>query len=126
VSPKVLVIEDDIYLLRLIAAAFERCGFEALSAFDGDMGMRIFNTEQPQLVVADIIMPGKEGIATIIELKGAVRPPKVIAISGGGRLPNNDCLRWAKCLGADEVMAKPFQMTALVAAGQALLGLMPA
>ncbi len=120
-SCKVLIIEDDPLLLSIIAGAFARQGFETLSASDGEAGTKIFDAEQPALVVTDIVMPGKEGIATIIELKRAGRPPKIIAISGGGRIANDDFLRWAKHLGADEVMAKPFRMAALVAAGEGLL-----
>jgi len=118
---KILVIEDDPFLLPIIAGAFERGGYQALSACEGEAGMRIFHAERPPLVVTDIVMPGQEGIATIIALKGAPRPPKVIAISGGGRITNDHFLRWAKHLGADEVMAKPFQMAALIAVGQQLL-----
>lgn len=118
---KVLVIDDDAALLPMIAEAFRRNGFEALSAHDGNAGMRMFNAEQPVLVVTDIVMPDKEGIATILELKRNANPPKVIAISGGGRIAGDCCLRWASHLGADAVMAKPFQMSALVAAAQQLL-----
>ena len=120
-ASKILIIEDDPYLRPMITAAFNRCGFEALSAEDGNSGMRIFNSQGPALVVTDIVMPDKEGIATIIELKRNSAPPKVIAISGGGRIPGCAFLRWAKHLGADEVMAKPFQMSALVATARQLL-----
>lgn len=120
-ASKVLIIEDDTYLLPVIAEAFNRGGFETLSANDGNAGMRIFHAERPVLVVTDIVMADKEGLATIIELKKNPSPPKVIAISGGGRIAGSHVLRWAKHLGADEVMAKPFQMAALVAAARQLL-----
>ena len=120
-TSKVLIIEDDPHLLPVIADAFRRGGFEALWAHDGKAGMRIFNVEGPALVVTDIVMADKEGLATIIELKTHMSPPKVIAISGGGRIAGSAVLRWAKHLGADEVMAKPFQMAALVAAARQLL-----
>lgn len=117
----VLVIEDDPYLRPIIAMAFARCGYRTVSACDGCQGMRLFETEAPALVVTDIVMPEKDGIATIIEIKRTCLPAKVIAISGGGSTGNLAYLRWAKDLGADEVMAKPFRMSALVAAGQQLL-----
>ncbi|HEX5776485.1 MAG TPA: response regulator [Caulobacteraceae bacterium] len=118
---KVLVIDDDDLLLSLMAAAFRREGFETLSAQDGNAGLRAYNAETPALVVTDIVMPDKEGIATIIELKNRPSPPKVIAISGGGRIPGGCVLRWATHLGADDAMIKPFAMSALVAAGRHLL-----
>lgn len=120
-TSKVLIIEDDPHLLPVIAEAFSRGGFATLSADDGAAGMRIFNAECPVLVVTDIVMAEKEGLATIIELKANPSPPKVIAISGGGLIAGSTVLRWAKHLGADEVMAKPFQMAALVAAARQLL-----
>jgi len=118
---KVLIIDDDPYLLPIIADAFNRGGFKTLYADDGAAGMRIFNAERPALVVTDIVMANKEGLATIIELKNKPSPPKVIAISGGGQIAGSAVLRWAKHLGADEVMAKPFQMAALVARAHQLL-----
>jgi DNA-binding response OmpR family regulator len=120
-ASKVLIIDDDPHLLPMIADAFNRGGFETLSADDGAAGMRLFNAEGPVLVVTDIVMADKEGLETIIELKKNPSPPKVIAISGGGRIAGSDFLRWAKHLGADEVMAKPFQMAALVATARQLL-----
>lgn len=119
--PKVLVIDDDPYLLPVMVEALNRCGFAALAAEDGNAGMRMFAAERPALVVTDILMPDKEGLATILDLKRNPSPPKVIAISGGGRLLGNDFLRWAKHLGADEVMAKPFLMSALVATAREVL-----
>ena len=120
-APKVLVIDDDPCLLPLMAEAFARRGFRTLSAENGEIGMRIFHEEAPDLVVTDIVMPEKDGIATIIELKRCPIPPKVIAISGGARISSRDCLKWARHLGADETMPKPFRMSALVAAARQLL-----
>lgn len=116
----VLVIDDDPALISLMMSAFSRQGFETYSAANGCIGTRLFDAYHPRLVVTDIVMPEKEGIETIMDLKRSVDPPKVIAISGG----RVGChyLRWAKELGADEVMLKPFPMAALVAAGCRLLG----
>ena len=118
---KVLLIDDDPDLLPMMTAAFKAYGFDTVSARDGREGMKLFQTEQPDLVVTDIVMPEQEGIATIIQIKRETGPTKVIAISGGGRSGKGDFLVWAKELGADEVLRKPFRMSELVATARRLI-----
>jgi DNA-binding response OmpR family regulator len=120
---KILLIDDDPDLLDLMAAAFARADFEVFTAKDGIVGARLFRAHGPELVVTDIVMPEREGIETIVELKRAANPPKVIAISGAGMMAGHDFLQWATMLGADEILLKPFQMSALVALARRVLGL---
>lgn len=124
-NAKILLIDDDPDLLDLMAAAFARAGFEVFAAQDGVVGARLFEAHHPELVVTDIVMPEREGIETIVELKRAANPPKVIAISGAGMMAGHDFLQWATVLGADEVLLKPFQMSALVALAKRVLSLEP-
>jgi DNA-binding response OmpR family regulator len=121
-TAKILLIDDDLDLLDLMSAAFTRAGFAVLTAQDGAVGAKLFAAHQPDLVVTDIVMPEREGIETIGELKRGRRPPKVIAISGAGVMGGHDFLQWAKALGADAILQKPFQMSALVALAQSTLG----
>ena len=79
----------------------------------------------PDLVVTDIVMPDIEGIAAIRAIKGAKRAPKVIAISGAGRGQGRDYLTWARHLGADEVLAKPFRMSELLKISQSVIASKP-
>ena len=121
-TARVLIIDDDPDLLAMMVAAFEGCGFETHSAANGYLGVKLFEAIDPDLVVTDIVMPEKEGIATIIELKRADKAPLVIAISGGGRFGGPSFLTWATHLGADAVIPKPFRMSTLVAKARELLG----
>jgi len=82
-------------------------------ASDGVRGLRMFRSEQPDLVITDIIMPEKEGIETIREIRGDCPDAKIIAISGGGRIGNMDFLKVAEKVGASEIIAKPFDPTGL-------------
>lgn len=111
---KVLIIDDDPALLRLMAMAFQAAGFGVVSADNGRKGVRMASAHRPDLVVTDIVMPDIEGIGAIRAIKQGARPPKVIAISGAGRSRGADYLSWAKHLGADEVLAKPFHMAELM------------
>ena len=118
---KVLIIDDDPALLRLMSMAFEKAGFGVVATDNGRKGIRMAGAHHPDLVVTDIVMPDIEGIAAIRAIKTAKRPPKVIAISGAGRGRGMDYLSWAKHLGADEVLAKPFRMSELLKISQAVI-----
>jgi DNA-binding response OmpR family regulator len=120
-TPKVIVIDDDPAVRSVLVAAFNRVGCETRWAVDGRAGVRLFNAEPAHLVVTDIVMPNQEGIETILQLKRRERAPKVIAISGGGRLGGQDFLLWAKHLGADAVLPKPFRTSELIEIARDLL-----
>ena len=111
----ILLIDDDVEMLRLLAAAFSKAGYEVHTATDGHMGMQVFAGAIPDVVVTDIVMPAQEGIETIMAMKRARPDVKIVAISGGGRLAANTVLNIADHLGADQVIAKPFQLSGLVA-----------
>jgi DNA-binding response OmpR family regulator len=105
---KILVIDDDAIVRKTIVQILEQDGYQVLSAEDGARGMVLFRSEQPDLVITDIIMPEQEGIQTITEMRRAKPDAKIIAISGGGRIGNTDFLQIALVLGAMDVVPKPF------------------
>ncbi len=82
----ILVIEDDEQVSVVIKKMIEREGHNVLEAADGVEGLRIFRENRIDLTVTDILMPEKDGILTILELKKLSSSVKIIAISGGGRL----------------------------------------
>lgn len=118
---RVLIIDDDAALLRLMSMAFEAAGFQTAAADNGRSGLRMAGAYKPDLVVTDIVMPDIEGIGCIRAIKQGARPPKVIAISGAGRARGADYLSWARHLGADQVLAKPFRMSELMKMSQAVI-----
>jgi len=121
-GPVVLVADDDPDLLKLITAAFDRAGYRAYPARNGRLAAQLVRALKPDLLVTDIVMPEKEGIATIIETKAVAPDTAVIAISGGGAFGRTGAfLQWAIELGADEVVAKPFAMSRLLAVAEAVL-----
>ena len=122
---KVLIIDDDPALLRLMSMAFQAAGFSTVATDNGRQGIQMARSEHPDLVVTDIVMPDIEGIGAIRAIKGANRPPKVIAISGAGRGRGADYLAWARHLGADDVLAKPFRMSELLKMSRSVIATGP-
>jgi DNA-binding NtrC family response regulator len=105
---KILVIDDDALVRKSIVHLLEGAGYEVLSADDGKRGMAMFRSEQPDLVITDIVMPEQEGIQTITEMLKSKPGTKIIAISGAGRIGNTDFLKIAQALGAMDAIPKPF------------------
>ena len=118
---RVLLIDDDAALLGLMDHAFTAAGYTTLTAENGRKGLRLLDSYKPDLVVTDIVMPEMEGIGAILQIRRKAKPPKIIAISGAGPGGRRDYLSWAKHLGADEVLAKPFRMSQIVALSNRLI-----
>lgn len=112
--PSILLIDDDLELLRQMAAAFTAAGYQVQAAPDGEVGLARFRGAPTDLVVTDIIMPNREGIETIVALKRASPTVKVVAISGGYRVAPADFLHLAQHVGADGGLAKPFRLARLI------------
>jgi len=66
---KVLIIEDDRFLLKLYADKLQREGFEVLSSLTGEEGLNKVSVEKPDLIILDLILPGKNGFEVLSELK---------------------------------------------------------
>jgi CheY-like chemotaxis protein len=118
---RVLLIDDDIELLRQMSQAFQSAGYDVAAAADGQMGIARFEKERFDLVVSDLIMPTREGIETIFALRRANPGVRIIAISGGYRVGPQDFLDLARHVGADETLAKPFRHSDLLALAARLL-----
>ncbi|WP_296819200.1 response regulator [Brevundimonas sp.] len=105
----ILVIDDD-PLVRLIASQMlSQAGYRVSVAEDGDEGVRQIETRPFDLVITDLIMPNKEGVETIREIKQRWPQVPMIAISSGGQLDAGYYLPLAKAMGATAVMQKPLR-----------------
>lgn len=113
---KLLLAEDDEPLRDALEKALTRAGHEVRVAGNGDEALRLQRRQPACLIVSDLVMPGKDGIELLLELRRASPAAKVLAISGGGWMNTDAYLRAAKCLGATRVLAKPFRMEELLQA----------
>ena len=119
----VLLIEDDVELLRQMTISFVSAGFDVQVATDGAIGLKRFRERPTDVVVTDILMPNREGLETIIALKAHRPDVKILAISGDYRMGPGNFLNIASHLGADAILAKPFQQRTMVVAVHRLLDL---
>jgi two-component system response regulator CpxR len=110
----ILVIEDDAAMRRLILRVLGSRGHALLEAENGHQGLALLENRQPDLIITDILMPGKEGIETIREVVGRWPGTKIIAISGGSGSENLMFLDMAKTFGAHASLAKPFRPEELI------------
>jgi len=118
---KIYVFDDEPSILFMIKKMLEKAGHEVDIALNGKEGMELFEKNKPDLLITDIIMPEKEGLETIFELRKRYPELKIIAISGGGRISPDGYLPGAKLLGANMVFQKPLDQKEFLQAVSLLL-----
>ncbi len=110
----VMVVDDEDAVRGALAENLSECGFDVVEARDGQEAIRLLmEGSRPRVMITDIIMPRKEGLETIIEVRRQHPGIRVVAISGGGRSKSADFLQLAERLGADAVMPKPVDIDEL-------------
>ena len=122
-STTLLVIEDDQLVRSVIRRMLEAKGHEVVEAEDGRRGILLYRKKPTDLVITDIVMPTKEGLETIREIRRDFPDVKIIAISGGGRISPNDYLDLAKKFGALRTFVKPFEWEDLISAVSEVLSI---
>ncbi len=106
----------------MLKRVLRSAGYQVLEAPDGRVGTLLYKSKRPDLVITDILMPEKEGIETITELRKEFSKAKILAISGGGMLDQSQYLEIAKTSGASDTLAKPFENEDLLYKIQKLTG----
>lgn len=109
--PRILVVDDEALVRATFRAALEKAGHDVLEAADGEECLRFCGATEPDLVLLDVLMPGKDGVETIRELRRRGSTVPVLAVSGGGGLDGGTglLLRTVELLGADGVRGKPLR-----------------
>lgn len=118
---RILIIDDDDQVRGFLRHLFTREGYEVDEAADGAEGLKHFRAAPSDVVITDIIMPEREGIEVITELRRQSPKTRIIAISGGGRIGPESYLPLAREFGAARTFAKPLDKNELLAAVRELL-----
>jgi two-component system alkaline phosphatase synthesis response regulator PhoP len=118
---KILVVDDEIYIVHILDFSLGMEGYEVLTALDGEQALEKARAEHPDLIVLDIMMPKLDGYETCKMLKAdpATRDIPVILLSAKGR---NVDQKIGFEVGADDYITKPFSPRKLVERINALLG----
>ena len=123
-KPKILIVDDDPLMHRLYKKYLEDAGYKMLIAENGTEAMAVVAQEQPQLIIMDIMMPGRDGLSVLRELKGleiSKDIPVVIVTA------NLDHYRTAKNesgnSGAESFLPKPLSPARLLAEVKRVLSL---
>ena len=104
---RVLVIDDDCAAREALSGMLGKLGWSVLTAPDGVQGVEQFERERPDLVITELLMPEKEGLQTILEIRRASPKVGIVAISAGGRTKSTTFLDLAKKMGANGALKKP-------------------
>lgn len=104
---RILIIDDESQIRSMLRLMLERVGYEIAEAPDGIEGIRQYRENPADLIITDLIMPNKDGIGMIIDLKKEFPQVKIIAMSGGGVNRPEGYLDGAKKLGATRTLTKP-------------------
>lgn len=113
---KVCVIDDDPLMLEHVAEMVAGLGFEVVTATNVDTGLRLVESQGSDVAIVDILMPDRDGLTFIMEVRRTRPDLRIVAISGGGRLGAGSLLSMAGGLGADATLVKPFSNSDLAAA----------
>ena len=108
---KALVVDDDRVLADLTAFALRRAGFDVIQAFDGEVALRRWEAEQPDLIILDVNLPRVDGFTVCRRIRAVAATPIIMLTV---RDKEDDIVRGLN-LGADDYMAKPFSPRQLVA-----------
>ncbi len=117
-SPKtILLIDDDLVLLELLASQLQAAGYQPIAANDGAKGLMLAAQTPPDLVVLDVMMPSMNGWDVCQRLREKARTPIIMLTAKGEEI---DKLRGFR-LGVDDYVTKPFSFAELVARVGAVL-----
>ena len=122
---KVLLVDDDNDILTSMQAAFEPTGAEIETANNGNKAVELAEKNQPDLVVLDMMLPGRSGFLVLEKIKARKprnAPPHIIMITGN---PGARHKMYAESLGVSEYLNKPVKMDKLISTAERLLAPAP-
>ncbi len=109
----VLVIDDDPVILELLRVNFEIEGFDVICAIDGEEGLQRAHAERPDVVISDIMMPRRDGLQLLTDLKGDPQTHDLPVILLSAKAQKSE-VQQGLDMGADDYITKPFDPLELI------------
>ena len=117
--PRILIVDDDFEIADPVKFALQKLGYEVTHVADGNLGVAAISTVNPDLMVLDMMMPGRSGFLVLEHLRSTKQSlVRVIMVTGNEGERHQ---AYARMLGADDYIHKPFAMDRLVQRVQELL-----
>ena len=117
---RILVVDDDRSIVKVLHGYLEQSGFQVLDAYDGEQALHTLRRERPDLVILDLMMPNRDGweVTRLVRADRVLAPTPVIMLTA--RVEDSDKILGLE-LGADDYITKPFNAREVVARVNALL-----
>ncbi len=119
-APRILVVDDDKQIVRLVRSYLEQAGMTTYAAYDGNEALRAIRTERPDLVVLDLLLPERDGWEITRTLRADERLAGIPILMLTARVDDSDKILGFE-LGADDYLTKPFNPLEVVARVKAIL-----
>ncbi|MFC1976039.1 response regulator transcription factor [Chloroflexota bacterium] len=118
--PRILIVDDDKQIVRLVRSYLEQAGYQVLTAYDGETALHTIRREQPDLVVLDLMLPDRDGweITRLIRSEPSLANLPIIMLTA--RVEDTDKIVGLE-VGADDYVTKPFNPREVVARVRAVL-----
>lgn len=119
-TAKILVVDDEPHIIRLVSFKLKKAGFDVLTAVNGQQALELTLSEQPALILLDVMLPDADGYAVCYQLKEQLGPqaPKIVLLSARSR--EIDILKGYES-GADSYITKPFDPQNLLTSVEQIL-----
>jgi CheY-like chemotaxis protein len=112
----VLVVDDGAFMLDFVRKILQSAKYNVVTAATANAGITAYREHKPDLVVTDVLMPEKDGLELIRELRELDPAVRIVAISGGGSTKFTNALSAAQAFGAQAAVRKPFAPNVLLEA----------
>jgi DNA-binding response OmpR family regulator len=119
-SQRVLVVDDDKSIVKVLTAYLEQSGYQVLTAYDGEMALHVLRRERPDLVILDLMMPNRDGyeVTTLVRSDKSLAAMPIIMLTA--RVEDTNKIVGLE-VGADDYITKPFNAHEVVARVKSLL-----
>ena len=119
-AQRILIVDDDQHIVRLLKSYLEKAGMATLTAYDGEEAQRVIRRERPDLIVLDLMLPGRDGWEITRWMRGDEQLASIPILMLTARVEDIDKILGLE-LGADDYLTKPFNPREVVARVRAIL-----